>query len=618
MDPSKEELLRRLAVLEMNIIQERALTNAERARADEERARADEERVLKNAERARADAAEKATFVARLASISASGSYSPPLADFARRGGLEDEVVGVGAILAGVPELDDADVRAAWESFVAAHAAAPPAPSGGSVEINVVQPVVMAVARHAAGAAGALRVWRGKTAADDTIAAAMAPDQVWTHARDAAPTTIGALIIVEVKLPGAMDAAIKQAACYARRRVAALFHEADSRGEPGHDVFALAVATDGASLAVLRTSSGAPADAAFSNARPCPTSVTELLPLIEGWSADDATRVPTALPRDPPRGFAVLARLLRAPPAALGGGAPLAALAATLDGAAVMLRFASRLGSGGTSDVYAVDAAPGERFAGACVKVPRFTTSTVVAQFDAERRALADLARAEGVPRVAAAGEREGATAAAHRLRCVWPLLVLTPTGEPLCVYVSRLMAEQGAGADAAAAVQRVAAARRATADGVAADVLRALACAHALGIFHCDVRPANIVVAPPGAGAPRFLLVDWGLCARARADVAGRGVPAFAATATVEQGSCIVHARHDLAALAHTWLAVAHGSDTCAAPWAGSPLESAADTLARRTRWLACHSVEARAVAGLLLSARADVTTAAYAWPRP
>jgi len=178
-------LLRRLALLETNLLaegaradaeraradEERALKNAERARADEERAlknaeraradhasaRADEERALKNAERARADAAEKAAFLVRLASISAGGSNSPPSADYVRRGGPKDEVVGVDAILAGVPPLEDADVRAAWELFVAAlasggRAAAPTVAAGASVEIRVIQPVVAAVAQHAAGA----------------------------------------------------------------------------------------------------------------------------------------------------------------------------------------------------------------------------------------------------------------------------------------------------------------------------------------------------------------------------------------------------------------------------------------------------------------------------------
>jgi hypothetical protein len=117
--------------------------------------------------------------------------------------------------------------------------------------------------------AGELRLWLGKSAGDDTAAAAIVPDQVWTHARDAAPSTIGALIIVEVKKPGRLSAAVAQAARRARRRAAALFHRGRRAWRDGA-TFALAVATDGASVAVLRKMSGAPADGDFATAQPCP------------------------------------------------------------------------------------------------------------------------------------------------------------------------------------------------------------------------------------------------------------------------------------------------------------------------------------------------------------
>jgi hypothetical protein len=136
-------------------------------------------------------------------------------------------------------------------------------------------------------------------------------------------------------------------------------------------------------------------------------------------------------------------------------------------------------------------------------------------------------------------------------------------------------------------------------------------------------VRPANVVVEPPRAdevpGAPpRFLLVDWGLCADAGTDVVNRGVAAFAASAVFEQSSCVAHARHDLAALAFTWLAVAHGGDACAAPWVASPLEAAAGVIAKRDEWLGDHASEAAVVEGLFLPARTAVPAVIYEWTTP
>ena len=578
--------------------------------------------------------------------MAASGSESSP-ADVARRGAPAPVVAGEEAVVLGAPPPDGADVCAAWALFLAEHAAAaapPRAPADRGSEVKTVQPVVACLTRHAAGAAGELRVWLGKPAGDDTATAAMAPDQVWAHARDAAPSTIGALVIVEVKKPGGLEAAIAQAAKYSRRRVAALFHEADARGETGQDVFALAVATDGARVALLRTSSGAPADGNFALAQPCPLLVTAPLPLLAGWDADGA---PFAPPHSAPSGFATLVRVLRAPLAALGATAPLEALQAIVCGAPTPLVFLSRLGCGGTSDVYALAADPGERFAGACAKVPRFATAAVEGQFSREAAALTALAGEEGVPRLVAEGERAGA-APVHAARCRWPLLIIAPAGEPLCSFVGRVIAPEraalaggaagaalaggaagaalagafDAGAAAGATALAVARARRALADGVVRALLRVLQRAHALGFVHCDVRPANVVVEPPRAGdapgaPPRFLLVDWGLCARAGENVAGRGVPAYAPAAVFAQNTCAAHARQDFAAVAHTWLTVAHGSDACAAPWATLPLEQPNETLARRAMWLNDHPREADAVSKLLgVGARVATPPNAYEWP--
>jgi hypothetical protein len=307
-----------------------------------------------DAERARADAAEKKAFVAKLDGIAASGSESSP-ADVERRGAPAPVIADEGAVALGMPALEEAEARASWARYVAAHAPAPAAPGAprAVAEVRAVQPVVKRLSLCAAGAeAVQLRIWLGKEASDDNAAAAAIPDQVWTHARDAASSLIGALVIVEVKKPGHLNSAIAQAAKYLRRRVAALFHEADARGESGHGIFSVAAATDGHYLALLRMASGAPKNGDFRDACPCPVLVTKPLELLPGFSfaAEDAQ----APPRDPPPGFLALARVLRAPLAALGSAQPLSELHVTLaDGAAATLRFGARLGSGGTSDVYA-------------------------------------------------------------------------------------------------------------------------------------------------------------------------------------------------------------------------------------------------------------------------
>ena len=192
--------------------------------------------------------------------------------------------------------------------------------------------------------------------------------------------------------------------------------------------------------------------------------------------------------------------------------------------------------------------------------------------------------------------------------------------------------------------------ARRALADRVARCALRTLQEAHGKGRLHCDVRPANLVVievaergaagggdvaasVPGGAGAGvvgvggagpaargdgDVMLVDWGLSVDRGTTVVRRGTPAFAASAVFKQGSYTAREQMDLVGVAHTWLAVAYGSDTCAAPWAASPLEPMSDTLTRREQWLAEHAAEARAVAGLLQDVARPVKAASYAWPQP
>jgi serine/threonine protein kinase len=44
------------------------------------------------------------------------------------------------------------------------------------------------------------------------------------------------------------------------------------------------------------------------------------------------------------------------------------------------------------------------------------------------------------------------------------------------------------------------------------AQTAQALAAAHSVGILHKDVKPANILVAVDGRGAPRARLTDFGI----------------------------------------------------------------------------------------------------------
>lgn len=288
------------------------------------------------------------------------------------------------------------------------------------------------------------------------------------------------------------------------------------------------------------------------------------------------------------------------------------------------LAFSDRLGCGGTSDVYALRAEAGSRFAGACAKVPRFATEAVGLQFRREAAALRALAPLEeegaAVPRLLCEGERMVAMAA-RVTRLPWPLLVIAPAGVPFCAYVDSLVEGSGQeqGGAAADLASRVLLRRIAAADSAACSLLRTLRLAHARSLFHCDVRPANLVAElEPATGAlRRVLLVDWGLAAASTEEnVARRGVPAYAAAEVVRQGTCSARAQLDLVAVAYTWLSIAHGGASCVAPWVVTLEEPAEDTIERRAEWLREHVAEAAPVQRLLnLQPRRAPVEAVYTW---
>jgi hypothetical protein len=473
------------------------------------------------------------------------------------------------------------------------------------------------LAAMTAGASG-LQLWHDVIAADSNPANEMKADFPCTHLRDRLPSLLGAAVLVEVKLPGRLQAAIKQALNYCRRRMRELFAAAQLRGDvPLHALEVFAVATDGHELVVLRVTSGAPEPGgSYRGAAPCPSYQSPPLPLLQGW---DFATAAGSLPQAPPAGFVALARLLCADADALAGlAAPLTSVLADLDAdadapaeAAVQLRLHARLGCGGSADAYALAAGGPHAGPGAVLKLARGATQRLVCAFEAEETALRTLAGAPGVPRLLRAGRRSGwpcsSMGAAADAR--WPLLLLSPLGAPLeTELAARLEAACAAGAQAADA-------QRAFADEVLAGVHGALRAAHAAGLVHCDVRPSNCVVA---AGAP--LLVDWGLARATGAEARGCGDALFALEAVHMQGSFLARPWQDLASAALLWLAVAYGvGGGCAAPWrTGS---SAASTLAARDDWL-CDAAPGDAAVRAVLqrveraaTSRALPTAADYEW---
>ena len=81
-------------------------------------------------------------------------------------------------------------------------------------------------------------------------------------------------------------------------------------------------------------------------------------------------------------------------------------------------------------------------------------------------------------------------------------------------------------------------------------------------------------------------MLVDWGLARKFGGECAGRGVPAYAATATLKQVNCQARPTLDLEAAVYTWLAVVYGNNFCDAPWIQS-VYNLIEELEVRDEWL-------------------------------
>jgi hypothetical protein len=564
-----------------------ARAEAAAARAEAAAARAENEREVRLAAEKEIEAtAKEAFFIQMMAISSSSAADTASNADEERRRAPQPEVVTNCDFFAGFPAAagDAAGARAAADLARLAAAWAPPPVAESLDENRDVHPAVEWALRAALPARG-LRVWHDRVAADCVALAHVRPDFVLTGDRDAAASMVGALLVVEVKLPGDLSAAARQTRAYLRRRVFKLCCEADARGEALDGVSALGVATDGAHAVFVRVASGGPpAGASFRSLmphpRPCPVLQTSPLELFGAWdfrSSPPPWRGASA----PPPALLALARLCAAPALLSGGGGALTSLRVTLRDAApgagapggareVVLALGERLGSGGTSDVYALDADGAD-----CVlKVARVATAGVGAGFDAEAAALGALrgtAAADNalVPTLVGSGARapaaERALAGAASGAAPWPVLMLRPRGVPLEQWVAARVAGAEAAAARGGARAAAQAARRQCADAVAPRVLAALLAAHEAGWAHCDVRPANVAYVE-GRGA---MLVDWGNARRVGDGLVRSGVEAFTHARVWRARGVDARPHHDAVAALYTWLAVAFG-DGCAAPWLG------------------------------------------------
>jgi serine/threonine protein kinase len=138
------------------------------------------------------------------------------------------------------------------------------------------------------------------------------------------------------------------------------------------------------------------------------------------------------------------------------------------------------------------------------------------------------------------------------------------------------------------------AAARRAAADAVLPRVLDALAAAHMAGWVHCDVRPANIVVAGQGA-----VLVDWGIARAVGAPLESAGVEDFCDERIWRDRGVSARPHHDALAALFTWIVIAFGGDG-GVPWTAGCCVARRAWISERARADASVARVARGIAAL------------------
>ena len=205
-----DEILRRLAAAEAATHAESAMrigaeaaTHAERALRVGAEAATDAERALRVAAEAAAEVASKRTFFfSRMLSIASSVAAEHASKSETRRGAPEPLVTSFEDVLdATFPKVDEIALATAWASFRVRHAYVWLPPTAATLNENRhVHPSIGCVLD--AVRPSTLRLWHDKPAPDDVSIAQIRPDFALTGARDAASSTIGALLVVEVKLPG--------------------------------------------------------------------------------------------------------------------------------------------------------------------------------------------------------------------------------------------------------------------------------------------------------------------------------------------------------------------------------------------------------------------------------
>jgi hypothetical protein len=575
---------------------ELAAAEAQRDASEALRAAAEAQRDASEALRA-ADllAAHKAAFFAEMRVVSSQASKLSPSSGqrlaVAHQSDAELDAV-LGAPLG--EEAENGALALAWGRACATLRGAwlRVAPRSALSETAHVHPVMEAMLAEALPPS--TRLWHDVIAPDDIPFDEARPDFVVAHARDARPSLLGSIVLVEVKREGQgqLRKACLQAANYMSRRMYRLCCERDARGEALHDLAVFGVALDGSSVRMLRMASGAPPPGgSYAAATPCPVLLSPALELVP-W--DWLEGMPPEPPSAPPQGFRALAALLRVACAASAGEAPLQELSAFLqrqegeggDGGgaagageahATTLRLSLRLGRGGSSDVYAASVEEGGGLAlgggggnddALVVKLPRWSSAAVAASFECERSALAAV-------RQHAAGSGDAALALEALPQCLahgwlpalrgasapWPLLVLQPVGMPLAEWVAQ-RCFSGGGGGGGGAPSRL---RMQCATAAAQCCMRALRAAQGAGWVHCDLRPSNIVVRPGSCCSA--VLVDWGSARAAGEDCLGEGVAVFAHVRTRSASSCKAHTGLDAAALLLTWVGIAW-HERCDAPW--------------------------------------------------
>jgi hypothetical protein len=525
----------------------RAEANAKRAEANAKRAEANAKRAEDNAKRAEDNA--KRTFLTQLRAVSASASVSGSAsADSSRRGLPLSDICPDLLDEMGVPDVSDSEVKQRWQSFLAKFRDRK-VPRGRFTEQRFVHPVMALLISCALPANGALKVIAERRVDDSIDRDSMRPDFVALDARDATISSISTVIPIEAKLRNAMVQAMVQGGNYARRICARICEEVDTRGEDMSSVFTCFLVMCN-KISFGRVQSGAPSPGnSFQHAVPCPSQTTPPVSLLE-WDFQSAGYQP---PATPPAGFVLLVRVLGASLAQLGRHCrPLQQLEVTWQTAGAggvqladgIIAPICRLGAGGVSDVYALEChTPG----GCVLKLPRSVNARVEAQYATERMVLSALGGLSShVPVLHDAGVRVQAGRLPNENRAPWPVLLLSPRGEPLAEEASRRVHRTPSGMRLPELQQ--------FADAVLDGVLAALQLAHSCGWVHNDVRAANVVWADG-----RAVLVDWGLsltriAAAAEAGISGR----------LFQQRCSA----DIVGAALLWLQVVHGDPLVTPPW--------------------------------------------------